>query len=156
MLGWTQNDLAREAHVSKTSIVQFETGLTDSRSETLRLIGKAFLRYGIEFLPPSGVNRHQSICHVFNDDQLLTTDWPLFLQGLVNAGHRRLALFNWPEFAVEFQAHTGFDATIVAHDDQPYDRAAMFGLWLIMPILGSTYRIALFQPFESDLTSRYL
>ena len=148
LLGWTQSDLAREADLSKTSIVQFETALAESRSDTLRVITQAFMRYGIEFTPPSGVNRRSAACRIFNDAAALADEWPAFLQGLVQAGHSQLTLFNWPDFQAEFASQTGTEPT-VTHDDGSTDRTALIGQWLIMPILRSPYRLALYQ---ADMT----
>ena len=155
LLGWTQSDLAREAKLSKTSIVQFETALADSRNETVRLITQAFMRYGIEFMPPNGVNRRAADCRLFNNETTLAQDWPVFLQSLVQEGHSQLTLYNWPDFAAEFTAQTGIHPAITHDHNKPFDRAALVGPWLILPILGSIYRLALYQAFETDVTTHY-
>jgi transcriptional regulator with XRE-family HTH domain len=154
LLGWTQVDLALKTGLSKTSIAQFETGVSESRNTTRRILIETFTRYGIEFMPPNGVNKLPVYCRVFNNDVALTHDWPLFLKSLANAGHTHLDVFNWPDFAHEFTKQTGVDPVIVSHDDQPYDRTAMIGQWMILPILQSPYRLALYQACDpSTVTS---
>lgn len=50
LLGWTQEELARESGVSVNSLRGFENGRTDMRSKTLARIERALRRGGVLFL----------------------------------------------------------------------------------------------------------
>lgn len=151
LLGWTQSDLAREASLSKTSIVQFETALNGCRGETLRSIGDAFARYGIEFMPPFGVNRRAMSCRIFADPISLQQDWPTFLQSLIVADVS-IRLVNWPGFTDELKQLVGVTITETASNVATGDRAAFIGDWLIMPLLDTPYRVALYRTLEKPFS----
>lgn len=150
LLGWTQSDLAREASLSKTSIVQFETAVTGCRGETLRSIGDAFARYGIEFMPPFGVNRRAMSCRIFADPVSLQQDWPLFLQSLITPD-MTVQLINWQAFSDEFKQLTG--QALAGSVSASGDRAVFIGDWLIMPLLDTPYRIALYRTLEMPVSA---
>lgn len=157
LLGWTQSDLAREAKLSKTSIVQFEMAVTGYRGETLRSICEAFTRYGIEFMPPFGVNRRAVSCRVFADPISLQQDWPAFLQSLVaDTSPPVMRIMNWPDFALEYAQLTGREPpgalSAGATPSPATDRAAFIGDWLILPLLDTSYRLALYRTLDVPLS----
>lgn len=57
MLNWTQHDLANATGISKTSIVRFEQGGSDLKSNTLEIIQKTFENADIIFPDEYGVRR---------------------------------------------------------------------------------------------------
>jgi len=57
LLGWTQQDLASAAGISKTAVINFERGLSDIKSETLRQIRRAFESGNVQFGELDGVQR---------------------------------------------------------------------------------------------------
>jgi transcriptional regulator with XRE-family HTH domain len=57
LLGWTQQDLASAAGISKTAVINFERGLSDIKSETLRQIRAAFEMGDVRFGELDGVQR---------------------------------------------------------------------------------------------------
>lgn len=147
LLGWTQSDLAREAGLSKTAIVQFETSVAGSRSETLRVITQAFIRHGVEFSPPHGVNRRAIACRLFADPLALGQDWPDFLRMLLTELQSSvLTAINWPDFHVEFTAVTGLQPIIEHKNTLDKRQAVVAGDWIIMPIAQTPFRMALQSP----------
>lgn len=64
LLGWTQSDLASLSGLSKTAIINFERGLTDVKSETLRQIRQAFEQNNIQFGEMDGVQRRADNCRL--------------------------------------------------------------------------------------------
>ena len=147
LLAWTQLDLARQTGLSKTAIVQFETGLARTRLETLHMIATAFGREGVEFMPPHGVNRKALQHRMFADQDALRQDWPAFLQQF-GAG-QTVELRNWPDFAQELQQLTGQSFMFIHRDVMPAERAAVVGDWLILPLLDTGYRIAMHHPGQT-------
>jgi transcriptional regulator with XRE-family HTH domain len=144
LLGWTQQDLATATGLSKTAIVQFETGLARTREETLAQIVLSLTNQGIEFVIPDGVNRRTAISHLFADEQALYDNWPVFLKSL-DTGNG-MVLVNWPEFSEEFKVLTGSSPVADSYMDQDFHKAALIGPWLIMPLLESGYRVAVHLP----------
>lgn len=55
LLGWTQNDLAREAGLSLPAINNIERNLASPRKETLQAIENALVLGGVDFIAQSGV-----------------------------------------------------------------------------------------------------
>jgi transcriptional regulator with XRE-family HTH domain len=55
LLGWSQQELADAAMLSKNAIAQLEQGQVEPRTATLESIASAFLKVGIEFIDSSGV-----------------------------------------------------------------------------------------------------
>lgn len=55
MLGWSQDDLAREANVARQTIADFERGARIPIANNLSSIARALERAGIEILPNNGV-----------------------------------------------------------------------------------------------------
>ena len=54
MLGWSQEQLARNAGVSRQTIVDFERSLRVPIANNLAAIGTALEAAGIEFIPENG------------------------------------------------------------------------------------------------------
>lgn len=59
LIGWTQQDLANAAGLSKTAINNFEKGHSDIKIESLRAIRMAFESLNIEFLENDGLQRRK-------------------------------------------------------------------------------------------------
>jgi transcriptional regulator with XRE-family HTH domain len=55
LLNWSQDQLARAAEVSPTTIANFETGKSTPQRSTLRAIRQTFEAAGVEFLEGGGV-----------------------------------------------------------------------------------------------------
>lgn len=151
LLGWTQTDLARESGLSKTAIVQFETSVSGSRSDTLRVITHAFIRHGVEFLPPHGVNRRALACRLFTDPQSLEQEWPDFIRGvLMETQASGLTAINWPDFEAEYMQATGLKPVIEHKQSRDAGQAVLCGEWVIVPIIRTPFRIALQSPQLTD------
>ena len=58
MLGWSQDELAREANVARQTIADFERGARIPIANNLISIARALERAGIELLPNNGVRLH--------------------------------------------------------------------------------------------------
>jgi len=54
LLGWSQQDLARESGVGTVAIHQLENGSSQPRRATLDVIKRAFENAGIEFIEENG------------------------------------------------------------------------------------------------------
>jgi transcriptional regulator with XRE-family HTH domain len=54
LLGWTQQDLAKQAQVGIVTVNQLETGLSQPRLATLDVIQRAFESAGVEFIDENG------------------------------------------------------------------------------------------------------
>ena len=54
LLGWNQQDLAKEAGVGIVTVHQLEAGTSQPRRATLDVIKRAFERAGVEFLDENG------------------------------------------------------------------------------------------------------
>jgi predicted transcriptional regulator len=54
LLGWTQDQLADRAIVSKSAVARLERGEVDSRTSTLKAVQDALEAAGVEFLADSG------------------------------------------------------------------------------------------------------
>jgi transcriptional regulator with XRE-family HTH domain len=148
LLGWTQQDLAKATGLSKTAIVQFETGLARTREETLAQIVTSLSNQGIEFTQPDGVNRRAIITQIFADEHALEEGWPIFLSAL--NPQDKLTLMNWPEFAHEYVRVTGHTPITETLSSMPHIKAALCGAWLIMPLLETGYRMAIHAPQWTD------
>lgn len=64
LLGWTQQDLATAASLSKTAIINFERGLTDIKNETLRQIKHAFEKEKLQFGDFDRIQRREDKCQI--------------------------------------------------------------------------------------------
>ena len=54
LLGWNQQELARNARVGIVTVHQLETGVSQPRRATLDVIRRAFELAGVEFLDENG------------------------------------------------------------------------------------------------------
>ena len=54
LLGWSQQDLARESGVGTVAIHQLENGTSQPRRATLHVIKRAFEKAGVEFIEENG------------------------------------------------------------------------------------------------------
>jgi transcriptional regulator with XRE-family HTH domain len=54
LLGWSQQDLARQARVGIVTVHQLETGISQPRRATLEVIRRAFESAGVEFIDENG------------------------------------------------------------------------------------------------------
>jgi predicted transcriptional regulator len=52
LLGWSQQDLADRAIVSLNAVNRLERGQVDTKLSTLTAVERAFLKAGVEFVPP--------------------------------------------------------------------------------------------------------
>jgi len=68
LLGWSQLDLARNCHLSKTAINNIERNLVNPRSSTLAIIRATLEGYGVEFLGELGVNLKRDIFNVSSEE----------------------------------------------------------------------------------------
>lgn len=68
LLGWTQQDLANAAQMSKTAINNFERGNSDVRQDTLMTIRRAFEEAGVEFTENSGVRKRMEVVQILKGD----------------------------------------------------------------------------------------
>lgn len=71
LLNWTQQDLASHTGLSKTSINNFERGLSNVKIDTLSLIHKALTNEGLIFFDNDGLQRHKESLNVFQGNQAL-------------------------------------------------------------------------------------
>jgi transcriptional regulator with XRE-family HTH domain len=65
LLGWTQQDLANAAGLSKTAINNFEKGHSDIKAESLRAIRRAFEALEIEFMGEFGLQKSAESIKIF-------------------------------------------------------------------------------------------
>ena len=54
LIGWSQQELARQAQVGIVTVHQLEAGLSQPRRATLEVIQRAFESAGIEFIDENG------------------------------------------------------------------------------------------------------
>jgi transcriptional regulator with XRE-family HTH domain len=54
LLGWNQQELARNARVGIVTVHQLETGVSQPRRATLDVIRRAFELAGVEFIDENG------------------------------------------------------------------------------------------------------
>ncbi len=54
LLGWNQQELARQARVGIVTVHQLEAGLSQPRRATLEVIRRAFEAAGVEFIAENG------------------------------------------------------------------------------------------------------
>jgi transcriptional regulator with XRE-family HTH domain len=54
LLGWSQEKLAREAHVGVVTVRTFEAGRTQPVPATLKAMRDALAAAGVEFIPANG------------------------------------------------------------------------------------------------------
>jgi transcriptional regulator with XRE-family HTH domain len=54
LIGWNQQDLAKEARVGVVTVHQLETGVSQPRRATLDVIKRAFEAAGVEFIDENG------------------------------------------------------------------------------------------------------
>jgi transcriptional regulator with XRE-family HTH domain len=54
LLGWSQQELARQARVGIVTVHQLETGISQPRRATLEVIRRAFESAGVEFIDENG------------------------------------------------------------------------------------------------------
>lgn len=156
LLGWTQVDLARETKLSKTAIVNFESDTISSRGDTLHLIAKAFMRYGVEFIQPNGVNRQPMKYKGFLEKQGMEEEWPHFIKEQFECGNTTLTVCNWPMFPMEVRAIVNQDINVVEKSCSTSGSTALLGPWIIMPILNTHYRVAVYYDSADDFFSSYV
>jgi len=60
MIGWSQDELAREANVARQTIADFERGARTPIANNLVSIARALERGGIEILPNNGIRLHEA------------------------------------------------------------------------------------------------
>ena len=60
MIGWSQDELAREANVARQTIADFERGARTPIANNLISIARALERGGIEILPDNGIRLHEA------------------------------------------------------------------------------------------------
>lgn len=75
LLNWRQEDLAKAVGLSKVSINNFERGVTNLKSETVRAIEEAFSKADIEFIGEVGVSRKTESVQVFKGPSALQKLW---------------------------------------------------------------------------------
>lgn len=71
LLGWTQQDLANAACISKTAILNFERGASDVKADTLRQIRQAFERKKLRFGDMDTVGRSEDSCRMLEGSDKL-------------------------------------------------------------------------------------
>ena len=54
LIGWSQQDLAREARIGIVTVHQLEAGASQPRRATLEVIRRAFESAGVEFIDENG------------------------------------------------------------------------------------------------------
>jgi transcriptional regulator with XRE-family HTH domain len=54
LVGWSQQELARQARVGIVTVHQLEAGLSEPRHATLDVIRRAFEAAGVEFIDENG------------------------------------------------------------------------------------------------------
>jgi transcriptional regulator with XRE-family HTH domain len=54
LLGWTQQDLAREARIGIVTVHQLEARTSNARQATLDVVRRAFEAAGVEFIEENG------------------------------------------------------------------------------------------------------
>lgn len=54
LIGWSQEDLARQAQIGRATIADFESGKREPYSATLAAIRAALEAAGVEFIPENG------------------------------------------------------------------------------------------------------
>lgn len=86
LLGWTQQDLADATGISKTSINNFERGLTDVKRETLSHIRLAFEKKDIEFTGNFGVNKKIDTAQIFEGKDAFRKLWDDIFETLKEEG----------------------------------------------------------------------
>ena len=60
MIGWSQDELAREANGARQTIADFERGARTPIANNLISIARALERAGIEILPNNGIRLHEA------------------------------------------------------------------------------------------------
>ena len=73
LLGWTQQDLAHAASLSKTAINNFERGLCEVKEDTFSAIRNAFENMNIEFIGHSGVNKREETIRIIHGENSILT-----------------------------------------------------------------------------------
>lgn len=86
LLGWTQQDLADAAGMSKTAINNFERGIKDVRGESLQAIRTAFEKNDVEFVGDYGVHKRRETVRILNGDQALPQLWDDIYETLKDQG----------------------------------------------------------------------
>ena len=69
LLGWSQDDLARQAGLSQTGVARIENGTNKPNSSTLSKIRSAFDEHNIEFIGNSGLNKKAVSISSFSGQQ---------------------------------------------------------------------------------------
>jgi transcriptional regulator with XRE-family HTH domain len=73
LLGWTQQDLANSAGLSKTAINNFEKGHSDIKAESLKAIRMAFESADVEFIGHDGLRRKSENTRIIKGEDALAT-----------------------------------------------------------------------------------
>lgn len=85
-LNWTQEDLAQASGISKVSIVQFERGQSDLKSNTSRAIEAAFRQADIEFPDAFGLRLRQDNVQILKGTDALKLLWDDIFHALRDGG----------------------------------------------------------------------
>lgn len=108
LLGWTQQELADAAGMSKTAINNFEKGHSDMKAESLRAIRTAFEARDIEFIAAAGVRIREDRTEVLSGHGafgLLLDDIAQTLRGGGSAAIIAPPQNGWPEQEKHLERH---------------------------------------------------
>lgn len=86
LLGWTQDDLAHHSGISKTSINNYERGLSNPKGTSLQQLRECFEGSGIEFLGSQGVTRRHDIVNVLRGPDAGVQLWNDIIDTLKDSG----------------------------------------------------------------------
>lgn len=86
ILGWTQDDLAGAASMSKTAINNFERGLSSPKQDTLKQLRAAFEKNGIEFSGTFGVDKQTETVSVIRGNNAGVLLWDDIIDTLKDTG----------------------------------------------------------------------
>ncbi len=86
LLGWTQQDLADNAGMSKTAVNNYERGMHDIRADSLTAIRDAFERFDIEFVGDYGVQQRRDTVKILRGEDALPLLWDDIFESLKGKG----------------------------------------------------------------------
>jgi transcriptional regulator with XRE-family HTH domain len=86
LLGWTQQDLANAAGLSKTAINNFERGTTDIKGESMDAIRKAFESADIAFVGDYGVHKLTDTVQLLKGENALKELWDDIFETMMQTG----------------------------------------------------------------------
>lgn len=102
-MGWTQQDLADAAGLSKTAINNFEKGHSDIKAESLKAIRMAFESANVEFMGHDGLRRKVESTRILHGEEALPTLLDDIYETLKTQGGEVL-ISNFDENALDPQA----------------------------------------------------